>query len=175
MAPMKTPDGLNSTPESPSLTLVTGDIGAGKTTRIVRYVNDCRARGLHVGGVIARRTRDGYEFVDVNSGCARAYAARNPEQGHAARPRFRFDAEAFAWLNGVLRSAVEDRCDVIVYDEYGPLEHGGGGAFGALKAISQQFRGRLAIAVRRSLADHVAIALGIPPAGVEIIDVGFLS
>lgn len=175
MTAMETPNNHFSASNRLCLTLVTGEVGAGKTTRLARYVSDCRGCGLRVGGVIARRTRDGYEFVDVNSGCARAYAARNPDQGPAACLRFLFDAEAFAWLNGVLRSAVEDRCDVIVYDEYGPLERGGGGAFGALNEVVARFPGRLAIAVRRSLAHHVPIALGIPPAGVEIIDVGFLS
>lgn len=110
--------------------LVTGERGTGKTTFCRALVQAVRARPEQpdVAGVISPGVYEGGEQVgidaeDLRTGRRRRLAslrAAGEPALSAATKLWRFDSEALAWGNEVLRSATP--CGLLVVDELGPLE-----------------------------------------------------
>jgi nucleoside-triphosphatase THEP1 len=110
--------------------LVTGERGAGKTLFCRALVEAVRALPVppEVAGVVSPRVYEAGEQVaidveDLRSGGRRRLAwlrgADEPALSQATK-LWRFDPEALAWGNEVLRSATP--CALLVIDELGPLE-----------------------------------------------------
>jgi nucleoside-triphosphatase len=112
----------------PAHLIVTGAIGAGKTTWCQQLValaqaDGARVRGLLSPAVFTGATKTGIALVDLASGETRALAhLRTADQtdGGIATQRWRFDAETIAWGNAIL--AAITTADLLVVDEIGPLE-----------------------------------------------------
>jgi len=110
--------------------LVTGDRGAGKTLFCRALVEAVRALPGPpvVGGVLSPRVYEvaeqvGIDVEDLRTGQRRRLASlRAPGEAplSAATQLWRFDPEALAWGNQVLRAATP--CGLLVVDELGPLE-----------------------------------------------------
>jgi len=119
--------------------LVTGERGAGKTVFCRAVVEAVRALPgpPAVAGVVSPRAYEGggqvgIDVEDLRTGRRRRLATlRSP--GEPARSQatrlWRFDEEALAWGNEVLRSATP--CDLLVVDELGPLEFEESGGWSA--------------------------------------------
>ncbi len=114
----------------PARILVTGERDAGKTVFCRALVEAVRALPgpPAVAGVVSPRVYEGGEQVgidveDLRTGRRRRLATlRSPGEPalSEATKLWRFDEEALAWGNEVLRSATP--CDLLVVDELGPLE-----------------------------------------------------
>lgn len=137
--------------------LVSGAIGAGKTTVCQKVVEAARARGFACGGLLTPALiEDGRKVgivgVDLGSGERRVLARTDHDLGGPCVGCYHFTADAFAWANAVIASAVEAGCDLLVVDEIGPLELvQGGGLAPALDLLSAV--PRALIVVRISLVD----------------------
>ena len=112
--------------ETPQLVLVTGLSGAGKTTWCKGMVEQARAKGLKVCGLISPAVfKDGWkvgiDLMDLAAGESRRLAnLRGEILTGVGTPKWDMDPEVMAWGNAIL--AEKPDCDVLVMDELGPLE-----------------------------------------------------
>jgi hypothetical protein len=147
----------------PARFLVTGERGAGKTVFCRALVEAVRALPgpPAVGGVISPGAYEGGEQVgidveDLCTGRRRRLATLRPAGEPAsseATKLWRFDEDALAWGDRVLRSATP--CGLLVVDELGPLElEEGRGWLGGLAAVdSGAFTAAVAVVRPRLLSE----------------------
>jgi len=144
----------------PARLLVTGERDAGKTVFCRALVEAVRSLPgpPAVAGVVSARVYEGGEQVgidveDLRTGRRRRLATlRSPGEPvlSEATKLWRFDEEALAWGNEVLRSAAP--CDLLVVDELGPLElEEGRGWFGGLETVDSGAFTAAAVVVRPRL------------------------
>ncbi|MCR4407944.1 MAG: nucleoside-triphosphatase [Anaerolineae bacterium] len=137
--------------------LVSGEIGAGKTTICQKVVESARTRGVTCGGLstpalVEHGRKVGIVGVDLRSGERRVMARIDRDLGGPRVGCYYFMADAFPWANAVIASAVEAGCDLLVVDEIGPLElMQGGGLIPALDLLDAI--PRALVVVRLSLVE----------------------
>lgn len=151
----------------PSVVILSGESGSGKTTVCVRVVALARVQGLDVAGVLtlprlAGDCKVGLEVEDIRTGRRRPLAEHIGAADGPATEGWHFHTDGLAWGAMILRHAKP--CDLLVIDELGPLEllrdEGWTASFDLLRARCY----RLAlVVVRPSLVPHVCERLG----GVE--------
>lgn len=103
---------------------ITGDPGIGKSTVIMRVVEELKKRGLKVGGIVSKEvrsnnTRIGFEFIDLATNERRTLASTVGNGPRVGRYVVNLDGCSFASRR--LISAIKDS-DVIICDELGPME-----------------------------------------------------
>ncbi len=142
---------------------MTGERGAGKTAfcrALVQAVGGLPeppdVAGLISPGVYAGGEQVGIDAEDLRTGRRRRLASLRTPGEPASSPStklWRFDAEALAWGNGVLRSATP--CGLLVIDELGPLEfeEGQGWLAGPAAVDSGAFTAAVVVVRPRLLAE----------------------
>ena len=141
--------------------ILSGDTGSGKTTRAAEVVEQLRARGLRVGGILApglleNGRRTGFDVLNLASGES-ATLARDSAGGsasHAQWSRFAFSPEGLALGNRALGPDAGG-ADVVLVDEVGPFELAGGGWAPALDGLVGKREGPVLVVVRASIVDAV--------------------
>jgi nucleoside-triphosphatase THEP1 len=107
--------------------LLTGAIGAGKTSAAGRVVDLARRQGIACGGILAPALLDasgakvGISAVDLLSGERRTLAHMSQTLGGPRVGPYCFDATVLAWAADAIELAI-GRCDLLVVDEIGRLE-----------------------------------------------------
>jgi nucleoside-triphosphatase THEP1 len=144
--------------EDRKLVLWTGKKHSGKTTGAARLVRAVRAKGYVVGGLVAPAVyRDGaligFDAVDLRSG-QRAALARDNGKGSTAG-RFEFLAEGLRLGNASLSPAATASADLVVVDEFGPLELNQQGWRRSVDLLAQSSEAIILLVVREELADEV--------------------
>ncbi|RLF20971.1 MAG: hypothetical protein DRN15_06640 [Thermoprotei archaeon] len=110
----------------PRAIFLTGRPGVGKTTVLMKIVEELKKRGFKVGGMISREVREGgrrvgFEIVDIYNG-TRGVLAHVEQKTGPRVGRYRVNLKD---LNEVGVRAIEraiNECDVIVIDEVGKME-----------------------------------------------------
>lgn len=129
------------------LILISGPIGAGKTSFCLAAVAWARERGWQAAGLVSppvfeNGVKIGIDAEDVRSGERRHLARRQSGGEHAEveTEHWVFNLETLEWGNQVLEKATP--CDLLVVDELGPLEfERRQGWLAGLKAVdSRQYR-----------------------------------
>ena len=143
----------------PAVTILTGPIRSGKTTRLARWA----AAQDDVAGLLQPDGPDGRLFVDVATGEAEPLEPVGAGEGAVAVGRFRFRAAAFDWANARLAAAA--RAGWLLVDEVGPLELRGEGLRPGLDAALARPGGMLLV-VREALVADVRAAFGLQDARV---------
>jgi nucleoside-triphosphatase len=107
-------------PDTGRLSIVTGEIGSGKSTRIRQIVDSSRKAGQLVKGLVTE-VRNGERWtIDLSTGHAWVLAHPNEGQTGLSTPRYVFDEAGLAHANQVLQAS--RGAEVLVIDELGPLE-----------------------------------------------------
>ena len=108
------------------LIFLTGQPGVGKTSILLKVVDELKKKGYKIGGMISSEARlggirVGFEIIDIHTGrkgwLAHADQATGPRVGRYRVNRNDLDALG---ANSILEA--EKNADVIVADEIGPME-----------------------------------------------------
>lgn len=135
--------------------LVVGRKSSGKTTYLEYILKHLKSKRYTVGGFLCLKnvfihSKDQYYIIDVKSGKSMLLATRNVEvKWPIHMGQYSFNPAAFKFGNDILMESVN--CDIILFDEFGPLEKNGAGFFKSFSYLLKNFNGILFIAVRPSL------------------------
>lgn len=108
------------------LWIITGPIQVGKTHFCLYLIDQARAKGLNLAGVICppvfnRENKTAISIEDVKSHTRKTLAtARTTEKEGIFTEAWDFDEEVLNWGNQIL--AGTGGCDLLFVDELGPLE-----------------------------------------------------
>jgi nucleoside-triphosphatase len=146
------------TPSVSSLVLWVGRKHSGKTSGVARLVQIARADGFVVAGrlapaVYANDLLLGFDIINLRSG-ERAVLARR-ETGPGADQKFHFTTEGLTLGNEALNPIATEDADLIIIDEYGPLELAFQGWRAATDRLMTSTGAVLLLVVRGALADEV--------------------
>ena len=163
--------------------IITGAYNSGKTTAAEKILSDCLNAGQRAAGIIAEA-----EYLDGEKAAyfIRDIATRRrvpavsaveiPDKGwiRYSFSRFYFFEEAFRFIDGIIDGQVlalppQNRPDIVIMDELGPLELSGGGCFPAAARLLNGFRGTVYLVIRENLIDQICEKLGLVPEDTEII------
>jgi nucleoside-triphosphatase THEP1 len=140
------------------IVLWTGPRHSGKTTAAAKLAKQAQDQGLAVAGLLAEAFhRDGrlagFEGVDLGSGRRKVMALPPVEGG--SNKAFVVTDEGMRFGRRVLDEAAAGKADVVIVDEFGPLELAGKGWRGAINRLACGFPGTLVLVVRSELAPNV--------------------
>lgn len=144
--------------EHRKLILWTGKKHSGKTTIAARLVKAARDKGFTVAGLLAPALYHdtkltGFDALDLQTR-QRAPLARDNANG-GATARFDFLAEGLRLGNASLSPASTNSADLVVVDEFGPLEMNCQGWRQAVDLLLQSSEAVILLVVRRQLAEQV--------------------
>lgn len=140
------------------LILWVGEKHSGKTTSAANLAQTARAEGFNVAGLLApslyRHGRlIGFDALDLRSTerCALARRQTNP-----GKPRpFAFITDGLKLGNAALSAEATKSADLIIVDEFGPLELNGDGWRKNVDSLLASSDAVILLVVRRELADEV--------------------
>jgi len=140
------------------LFLWTGPKHCGKTTRAAKLAQAAKQHGFRVAGLLAPSVyRDGrltgFDALDLQSGARSALAVRRDDPGDAGP--FHFLEEGLRLGRLALDVATTEGADLVIVDEFGPLELACGGWRNAVDSLIHACRVSLILVVRRELAEAV--------------------
>jgi len=146
--------------------LLTGAVGAGKTTAAERVTGLARRQGLVCGGLLApaltdlRGSKIGIWGVDLLTGERRTLARTDREMSGPQIGTYSFDAAALTWANDAIEKAI-GACDLLIVDEIGKLELRSHAGLAPIvpRLASGEVRRSLAL-VRASLLADLQVRLG---------------
>ena len=149
--------------------LVTGSQGCGKTTFCRLIIDSARGDGARVAGVLVPAVRVdgcrvGADAVDLATSRSAPMTRLGNQNGGGVwcGDRWAIMREGLDLSREALQRAIRQPFDLIVVDEFGPLELAGGGI--REEAIDAWNSGRdVVLVARSSIADEAIRALGRPP------------
>lgn len=144
------------------LWIITGEIGAGKTTLCASLVEYFRQLGWRISGlqspaIFEDGIKNGIDVVNLSSGEKRILATHEfkPEGSEKDPLHWRFDPDVLEWGNQVLENAVPT--ELLVVDEIGILELlRGEGWTHALRAINSKQYDLAILIMRPKLLEKAA-------------------
>ena len=138
-----------------SIVMVVGSKNSGKTTFLEYLLNRARSMNLSIGGFLSRgsivnhQKRD-YFLEDLTSGEQHLLASTTPHPSRKIQyGSYYFDPVVFKLGQQLLLRKIDS--DLLVMDEFGPLELRGEGFREAFNLILKDYHGIFLVAVRPSL------------------------
>ena len=135
--------------------LWTGPKHSGKTTAATRLAEKVRAEGFTTAGVLAPSIYldgrlVGFDLVDLQTKNRISLADRKNQN-----QRFSFTDEGLRFGKAVLNRKATESAQLIIIDEFGPLELCGSGWRQNVDSLLTSAKGLLLIVVRQKLANRV--------------------
>jgi nucleoside-triphosphatase THEP1 len=138
---------LSNQGESPTLRLVTGESGAGKTSWCLELVRQARLLGLSPVGLISpavfqEGAKVAIDLIEIATGERQRLATKtenrtSPPTNGLTTLAWEFDPAVLAWGNGVLERL--SPATLLILDELGPLEIlDGRGLTAGLRLVDQR-------------------------------------
>ena len=142
--------------------VLTGPVHGGKTTFLERAWPRWSARGLACAGFLSPAVTDeegrtGYDLLEIPSLLRRPFLRQREEPGAERTGPFAFNPGALERARAILRDP--GRPDLLVVDEVGPLELGGGGLWPALRDAIRRPGGAVLLVVRETIVADLAAAI----------------
>jgi nucleoside-triphosphatase THEP1 len=151
---------------SGNIVLWTGPQHSGKTTAARRLVREATSRGRSVAGIIAPSiwqdgVLTGFDLIDLATN-QREPLARRDQPGCETTGKFGFAAEGLELGRRALASGAAMAADLVLVDEFGPLELKGGGWRDDVDRLARQASGVLVLVVRSGLTEDVGNLYDVP-------------
>lgn len=140
----------------PRLTLVVAPLNGGKTTHLLKLIDEAERNGLVVSGVLALANpeKTWYRLNSLATGESRLAFSEDAGLGSLRLGRFFVDASVFVWANAQVQSDLE-HCKVVFFDEIGKLELHGKGFAPSFRSALETEAVSVVAAVRTSFLDEV--------------------
>lgn len=159
----------------PDICLVIGDREEGKTTFLVKMVNDLISDGKKVSGFLAIGIQDqdglrtGFNIRNIETGEEVEFCVTGGDPRWEKVGRFRINPAGL--VRGYEWMAPEKirHSDILVIDELGPLEMAGKGWSDLIGRILQEDPKTMIWTVRRSLAEKIAVKWNVGE--VKVVDI----
>jgi nucleoside-triphosphatase THEP1 len=140
------------------LILWTGEKHCGKTTSIARLIDMARDEGFDIAGILAPSIYHngrllGFDVFDLRNQTRAPLARCNIEENGTRR--FTFSAEGLKLGNAVLSAGIAYSADLVIVDEFGPLELDGQGWRKNVDSLLDASNALILLVVRQELADRV--------------------
>ncbi len=148
------------------LVLWTGKKHSGKTTAAAKLAQAARAEGFAVAGLLAPSTYRngrliGYDILELRNK-TRTSLAQHKTDGNKTE-RFTFAADGLKLGRSALSPAATKSADIIIVDEFGPLELRGDGWRRDVDSLLASSNALILLVVRRELVDRVQeLYAGVP-------------
>ena len=152
--------------------VLAGPVHGGKTTFLERALPRWAARGLSCRGFLSLAAEDAagarvYDLFELTSGRRHPYLCREGGPGAERIGPFALVPETLALARSVVRGAGTD--GLLVVDEVGPLELGGGGLWPDVRVAALRAQGRLLLVAREEIVPDLVAALA--PALPVVFDI----
>jgi nucleoside-triphosphatase len=140
------------------LVLWVGPKHSGKTTSVARLAQKANSEGFNVAGVLAPSVYDddrltGFEVVDLRTGKRLPLANRQITRGMVGE--FNFTKAGLEFGRNALSSEVVKSAELIIVDEFGPLELEGKGWRKDIDSILSNIDALVVLVVRNEIAEKV--------------------
>ena len=137
--------------------VVTGDVGAGKTTWCYRYCTKLKKHGISVGGIVCPalyrdNAKIGFDVVNLRSGKSLAMGRVTSLEGVSGVKvgKYVISKDGLTIAKEAIMEALDDACDVVFLDEIGPLELDGEGLEECVRAAFKDAPNTVSV-VRKTL------------------------
>lgn len=154
-----TPDDiLSNTSGESNLILITGDVGAGKTVWVEKFIQLSNSSGLTVDGLYSKKVIESNEqwyhnLFRIASNESQRMNTMEPIKTKIKVGKFYFFEDSIAWGNEHLKS-IGESTDWIIIDEIGLLEFDGNGLSQGLKQLSKLNKINLIFTIRSRLLKY---------------------
>ncbi len=146
----------------PSLTVITGESGTGKSRWLASLVTCLNSAGNNVDGIISEKHRISdsdwhHNLLRIETGEKWQLNTMSNFDTHIHVGKFFFYPDVIEWGCNQLIESID--ANYLIIDEIGILEFNGEGFLPALKIIDDNFQGHLIITIRRQLMNQLDIFL----------------
>lgn len=146
--------------------IVTGAIGAGKTTVCEKLVNLLQRSGYSCGGILTYKAPDeSLTIFDIQTGEKKPLASAENIFNGPRTPKYSFNTEAINFGIRAIDKGVDS--DVLIVDEVGYLELGGKGFVNSLELIRAGRVKNSILVIRKELLSAFLAQLGGKPTVFE--------
>jgi len=144
--------------EKPSLIVVVGDAGTGKTPWVEQLINLLKSKNETVDGIISsKRSKSDevwyHDLIRISTNKKRQLTTMDEIDTEIRIGKFNLYKSSITWGNEQLISIVNS--DWVIVDEVGILEFDGGGFLPGLQSVVKNLDGYLVITVRPTLFQHL--------------------
>jgi nucleoside-triphosphatase THEP1 len=146
--------------------IVTGAVGGGKTTRILKLVEEMKEKDLAIAGIVSLRVMEndrtiGYDILDLSTGIRVPFLRSSEETGAGKIGRFTILPEGLSAGKRALQKALHGDSKVVVIDEVGLMELDGEGWAPVFDDLVKRGDKRLIVSVRDRYTDQVVRKWGL--------------
>jgi nucleoside-triphosphatase THEP1 len=147
--------------------IITGQRAQGKTTFAINLVKLLRQMNVRVAGFFSIRLMDGdvttgYDIEDADTGKRQRFLGTGEEHGAGKIGKFTICEEGLSEGLRILHSQLHGRNRLIVIDEAGMLEIGGGGWSEMLDLLITKSHNHLLLIVREEFLERIIERFGLP-------------
>ena len=135
-----------------------GDKHCGKTTAAAKLVRRIQEAGYSAGGILAPSVYEdgqliGFDIIDIRNDCRQRLAVREKHINDISS--YRHYQEGLDLGHKALSLAENQAADLVIVDEYGPLELRGEGWRADVDCLFGEGSRLILLVVRREIADEV--------------------
>lgn len=148
----------NKLNKKPSLIVVVGDAGTGKTPWVEQLIKLLQSKNETVEGVISKKCHNSddnwfHELIRISTNEKRQLTTMNEIDTDIQIGKFNLYESSISWGNEQLSSIVNS--DWVIVDEVGILEFDGDGLLPGIQSLVRNWEGYLVITIRSVLYQHL--------------------
>jgi nucleoside-triphosphatase THEP1 len=140
--------------------IISGGVGEGKTSQVVRIVEHLEKRKIKTGGIYSLRIMEndlttGYDLVDVSSSERWPFLRLKTKQSAETIGKYEIVPEGLQNGLSAIDAAIQNNAEIMIIDEVGRLELGDRGWSKALDQLFEDNRGIIIMSVRSEFIQAV--------------------